>query len=92
VQRRDDPVVEAGLDPGDRRRVLAGEQRGPLGGDRDEVADAFEPDVSTAPGLDPLHRDFAAARAAGITTALVLPGEQDLVGGAGALVKTTNTL
>ncbi len=60
-----------------------------LVGDRDEVAEAIQPDVTVRPGVNPRHRDFAEARAAGVTTALIVPGDRALFGGEGALVKTT---
>ncbi len=63
-----------------------------LVGDRDEVTDPFALDVSPRAGLDPDHPDFAAARAAGVATAVVLPGERNLVGGQGVVVKTTGAV
>jgi hypothetical protein len=56
-------------------------------GEADDIASALEPDASVAPNV--AHRDFARARAAGITAALVAPGDLDLVGGAARLLKTT---
>lgn len=56
-------------------------------GEADDVASALEPDAAVAPNV--AHRDFARARAAGITTALVAPGDLDLVGGAARLQKTS---
>jgi hypothetical protein len=57
--------------------------------DRDEVAGALARDVTVEDAFDPDHRDFARARAAGVTTVAVVPGDADLFGGAGVVVKTT---
>jgi len=63
-----------------------------LTGEVDEVTSAIQADVSTRHGLDFAHRDLAAARAAGVTTALVVPGERNLVGGEATLIKTTGAI
>lgn len=60
-----------------------------LRGDRDETTDSVAPDVTTATRIDPRHRDFAAARAAGITTCLITPGDRNLFGGRATILKTT---
>lgn len=57
--------------------------------DRDEVATALARDVSVQGAIDPDHRDLARARAEGITTCLVTPGDLSLFSGLGLLVKTT---
>jgi imidazolonepropionase-like amidohydrolase len=59
-----------------------------LVGDTDEVTRAVEPDLSTAAMIDPTHRDFAAARAAGLGTCAILPGDRNLFGGEGTVLKT----
>lgn len=56
-------------------------------GDVDETARPLNPDAALT--LDPGHRDLRAARAAGITTVALSPGDASLVGGAVRLVKTT---
>lgn len=57
--------------------------------DLDESAAPFADDVDLAQRLVPSHRDFRAHRAAGITTALISPGDRALLGGAAVPVKTT---
>ncbi|MGE0708036.1 MAG: amidohydrolase family protein [Planctomycetota bacterium] len=59
-----------------------------LRGDLDEAARPLEPDVDLASRVDPRHRDFAALRAAGVTTALLSPGDKALFAGSGVLLKT----
>ena len=63
-----------------------------LVGGRDERTSIMAPDVTVSSRIDPKHRDFAHARAAGITTCLVTPGWANLLGGRAALVKTTGAL
>lgn len=58
-------------------------------GDRDEAARPLAPDVRLSWLANPDHPDFAAARAAGITTVALTPGDRALLGGVGALLKTT---
>lgn len=57
--------------------------------ERDEVALALDRDLTVEGALDPEHRDLARARAAGVTTVLVIPGDGSLFGGAGLVLKTT---
>lgn len=60
-----------------------------LEGDNDETTDPLAVDVRVSSRIDPDHRDFAAARRAGITTCLVTPGSSNLFGGQAALLKST---
>ena len=60
-----------------------------LRGDLDETASAIQPDIDLALRVEPSHRDYAAARAAGVTTGLLAPGFSNLFGGLGATLKST---
>lgn len=57
--------------------------------DRDEYAFPLARDVTVDGAIDPEHRDLGAARAAGITTCLVTPGELTPFAGAGVLLRTS---
>lgn len=57
--------------------------------DRDEVARPLARDVIVDGAIDPEHRDLARARAAGITTCLVTPGDASPFAGAGVVLTTT---
>ncbi|MBL4844332.1 MAG: amidohydrolase family protein [Planctomycetes bacterium] len=60
--------------------------------DIDERSQAFANDIDLADRVVPGHKDFAKHRAAGITTALISPGDQSLLAGAAVPVKTTGAL
>lgn len=57
--------------------------------DRDEVAEPLARDVTVQGALDPDHRDLTRARAEGITTVLVTPGDLSPFSGVGLVLKTT---
>ncbi len=57
--------------------------------DRDEVAEPLARDVTVDGAIDPEHRDLARARAAGITTLLVTPGDASPFAGAGVVIAST---
>lgn len=57
--------------------------------DRDEVAHPLARDVTVDGAIDPEHRDLQRARAAGITTCLVTPGDASPFSGAGLVIATT---
>ncbi|MDO8630429.1 MAG: amidohydrolase family protein, partial [Phycisphaerales bacterium] len=59
-----------------------------VGGNSGEEAFAIDPGASAVDALDRRHRDFQAALRAGVTTAVLLPTENNLVSGAAAVVKT----
>lgn len=58
-------------------------------GDAGESAAAVVPDVLAGEHLDRRHPDWSRARAAGITTCLLSPGEATLVPGWGRVVRTS---
>ena len=53
-----------------------------------ENADPFTPAVRVADSIDVSDPAIGVARAMGITTAVVLPGSSDLIGGLGLVIKT----
>jgi imidazolonepropionase-like amidohydrolase len=55
--------------------------------DTDEDVRPITPEMRVVDAFYPFGRDVRDARAGGITTALVLPGGKNLIGGQGALVK-----
>ena len=59
-----------------------------VGGNSGEEAFAIDPGASAVDALDRRHRDFQAALRAGVTTAVLLPAENNLVSGAAVVVKT----
>ena len=60
-----------------------------LRGDLDDPSAAIQPDIDLALRVEPSHRDYAAARASGVTTGLLAPGFSNLFGGLGATLKST---
>jgi imidazolonepropionase-like amidohydrolase len=60
-----------------------------LVGDLDETSRPVEDDIDLGLVIDSQHRDFSAARAAGIGTCGVLPGDRNVFGGEGSAVKTS---
>ena len=53
-----------------------------------ENTDPFTPAVRVADSIDVEDPSIGVARAMGITTAVVLPGSSDLIGGLGLVIKT----
>ena len=55
----------------------------------DEISSPVVPEMQVRHAIEPQAPLFAFARQLGITTALVTPGDRNVVGGRGAVVKTT---
>ena len=56
--------------------------------DTNEQSDEVTPQLRVLDTLDPEDRAFVRARAAGVTTAHVMPGTRSVIGGLGCVVKT----
>jgi len=56
--------------------------------DGNEQGDEVTPQMKILDALDPQDRAFARARAAGVTTVQITPGNRNVIGGLGAVVKT----
>ncbi len=59
--------------------------------DMNENGDEVTPHLRVLDTLDPDHRSFARARAAGVTAVHVMPGSRNVIGGLGCVVKTFGT-
>ncbi|HET6202386.1 MAG TPA: amidohydrolase family protein [Planctomycetota bacterium] len=92
IEERAPPVGDAGYRSWPEGFVTPGlvDAHAHLGARADLVEDTFAvtPDARAIDVFEPTHRDFARAARAGITTALLAPLDENLVGGLAALVKT----
>jgi imidazolonepropionase-like amidohydrolase len=68
--------------------VDAGWQAGASLNDRNEQATEVTPQAHVLDALDPQDRAFARARRCGVTAVQVSPGNRNVIGGLGAVVKT----
>ncbi len=57
-------------------------------GQLSDAAHAVQPDIDAADAVDPLHDDFANALADGVTSAVLVPGPQNVVAGKAVAVRT----
>ncbi|WP_027962962.1 amidohydrolase [Halalkalibacillus halophilus] len=64
------------------------EGNGPAGHDFNETSSASTPQVRALDGINPFDIGFEDARQAGITTAQILPGSANVIGGEMVIVKT----
>ena len=58
----------------------------------DEISSPVVPEMQVRHAIEPQAPLFAFARQLGVTTALVTPGDRNVVGGRGAVVKTTGAV
>ncbi len=65
---------------------LKEESLGFEGNDLNEATDAVTPELQALDGISPYDRSLGKALMGGVTTALVLPGSSNVVGGRGAIV------
>lgn len=71
--------------------IDAGAQFGASAGDRNEQGDEITPQLRILDSLDPSDRALVRARAAGVTTAHLTPGNRNVIGGLSAVIKTWGT-
>ncbi|MHB8070889.1 MAG: amidohydrolase family protein [Candidatus Cryosericum sp.] len=67
---------------------LKEESLGFEGNDLNEATDAVTPEMQAADGLNPYDTSLAKSAMGGVTTALVLPGSGNVIGGRGAVIHT----
>ena len=68
--------------------VDAGTTIGVATTDKNEQGEEVTPAVRITDAIDPASRDFERARAVGVTTVQINPGNRNVIGGFGAVVKT----
>lgn len=61
---------------------------GERGNDTNEASNPITADLEAHHAIDPFHPDVKLARQHGVTTVFVAPGNTNLIGGQGALIKT----
>ncbi len=57
-----------------------------------ETSNPVTPEMETRHAIDPQSPDFTFARQLGVTTAMVTPGNKNVIGGLGAIIKTTGSV
>ncbi len=58
----------------------------------DETARSIVPEMEVKHAIDPQSPDFTFARQLGVTTALVTPGNKNVIGGRGCIIKTSGSV
>jgi imidazolonepropionase-like amidohydrolase len=58
----------------------------------DETSKPAFPELEVKHAIDPFEPDFTFARQLGVTTALVTPGNKNVIGGQGTIIRTTGSI